>query len=247
MNRSTLLRLAAALWLALAAGIAAGAEHVPLYVIYEGAPFAPDHPGNLSDKLAATLNEQARGRYLFVPTAVPRRRVEILIADPGWHGVVAWVNPEFFGDRAHSKYLWSAPLYADSNLVLSRRTRMVEYKSPLTLKGLRVGTIDNFHHPDLEPLFMDGRIIRADVHVRSQNILKLRAGRIDAALVQASAMDQLRLDYPDLGQWAHIARLPQAVYQRHLLVSNDAALYGMINRALADMQQEPAWKQLADL
>ncbi|MES2127043.1 MAG: transporter substrate-binding domain-containing protein [Pseudomonadota bacterium] len=241
------LRLACALCLALVATCAGAVDIIPLYVIYEGAPFAPDQPGSLSDKLATNLNEQAKGRYLFVPTALPRKRVEVLMDDPNWRGVVAWVNPEFFGDRSHTKYLWSAPLYTDSNLVLSRRGSPVDYKTPLSLRGLRVGTIDSFRHPDLEPLFAGGGSMRADVHARSQNMFKLRAGRIDAVLMQASAMAQLRRDHPDLEQWAHIARQPQAVYQRHLLVSNDLALYGLINHMLADMQREPAWKQLADM
>lgn len=239
-----LLRRLACLALFAAAQAAAGAESVPLYVGYADPPFSTTRPDSLTVELAAALTARARGRYQFKPVQLPRKRLNMVLAEPGWKGVVAWANPAWFNDEAMRRHAWSLPYMTDANLVVSLRSRPVEYTDQgNSLAGLRLGCIAGQRYPDLERLFKAGQVERNDVASELQNLQKLRLGRIDAALVQASSMPYFRQALPDLDLWLHVAHNPRNSFKRFLFTNRrHAAMVAFLNGALGELARDPLWQ-----
>lgn len=241
-RHSLLHRLA---WLLLfAAGAAAATETMPLYVAYADPPFSTARADSLTIRLAAALSARSQGRYHFRAMQLPRKRLNAMLGNPDWQGVVAWANPAWFRDEHMRRYTWSAPYMNDSNLVVSLRAHPVEYRDHgKSLAGLRLGSIAGQRYPDLEPLFNAGQARREDVGSELQNLHKLRLGRIDAALVQASSMSYFRQTIPDLDQWLWVARQPRSTFKRYLFTSRKhAGVVRFLDGALAELAREPDWQ-----
>ncbi|NRR33547.1 ABC transporter substrate-binding protein [Oxalobacteraceae bacterium] len=242
MHRATCLFRWIAAALLLSSALAHGTETIPLYVGYADPPLGTERSDSLTLRLAAQLSVRSQGRYHFVAMQLPRNRLNLLIARPNWKGVVAWANPVWFKDEGMRRYAWSQPYMRDANLVVSNRQNPLEYSTPASLLGTRLGCISGQRYAEFDALFREGRIIRDDVPSELQNMLKLRLGRVDAVLVQASSMPYLRQVIPDLDNWLHIARTPRGVFQRYLFTNRDNAdMLIYLNSALREFDTGPQW------
>lgn len=235
----------ALLWLCVHA-IAHAAEQIPLYTYYDEPPFAIDQAGNLTTKLANWLSNRSAGRYQFVPTQLPRKRLDLVIERQAqWQGVVAWANPVFFHDPSQAKYLWSKSYMQDINLVVSHRSQPVEFKNAASLYGLRVGAVIGRQLEDFEPDIAQGKIIREDANSVLSNLKKLNLHRIDATFISASSLGSYRQQITDLDHWLYIAPTPRGLVERHfLLAPNQAALLEFLNDAAGALPKDPQWKTL---
>lgn len=218
-------------------------ERIPLYTYYSDPPFATDKPDSLTDQLADWLTQRAQGRYRFVPTQLPRRRLDILIRQPHWPGVVAWANPAWFGESSNPRQSWTRSYMADANLVVSLRSHPLEIIDAQSLQGLRVGTVLGFSYPDLEPLLTSGQLKRDDAMGEFQNLLKLKLERVQVAFLQASSFPYFRHKFPDVEQWAYIAPKPRTVFARYMfLAPGQPALQSFLAAQLDALVADPAWQ-----
>jgi polar amino acid transport system substrate-binding protein len=198
------------------AGLAA--EKVPLYTYYVDPPFAVG-ADSLTDKLAAWLSQRSQGRYLFVPTQLPRRRLDALIAQPHWRGVVAWANPAWFDETVRPRQSWTRPYMVDANLVVSLRSEPIAYENDRSLEGRRVGSVLGFSYPDLDAMLKAGKLTRDDANGEFQNLLKLKLQRVQVAFLQASSFPYFRREFPDMDDWAYVAAKPRTVFERSLFMA----------------------------
>jgi len=221
-----------------------GAEKVALYTSYTDPPYATREVGNLTTLLADWLTRHAEGRYEFVATQLPRRRMDLLLTKPDWDGVVAWGNPVWFNDEARQRYAWSQPYMQDSDLVVSRKDKPVEYETGgRTLIGLKLGGIIGHRYAEIEPLLNSGQIVRDDAVSGEQSLRKLQHGRVDFCFLQASALPYFRRTLPGFEEWAHLAREPRARYQRYLFASKkQQALIHYLDLQLELLQKDPDWQ-----
>lgn len=233
---------------ALQATASAAPETVPLYVGYADPPLSITRPDSLTIQLANALSAQSHGRYRFKPTQLPRKRLLVSIAAPDWSGVVAWANPAWYNDPAMKRYAWSAPFMTDTNLVVSHRDHPLEYNGDIrALAGVRLGTIIGHRYPDLDPLFRNHTLQRNDVGSELQNLQKLKLGRLDAVLIQASSLPYYREQLPGLDSWLHVAHVPRNTFQRYLFTGRrNTEMVTFLNAALAELAHEPRWQQWFD-
>lgn len=221
-------------------------EQIPLYTYYDEPPFALDQPANLTTKLANWLSDRSAGRYQFVPTQLPRKRLDLVIEHQAqWQGVVAWANPVFFHDPLQLKYLWSKPYMQDVNLVVSHRSKPVEFKNATSLYGLRVGAVIGRQLEDFESDIAQGKITREDANSVLSNLKKLNLHRIDATFISASSLGSYRQQFTDLDHWLYIAATPRGLVERHFfLAPNQATLLDFLNDAAVALPKDPQWKAL---
>lgn len=233
-----------ALTLCLLAGGVHAVETLPFYTHYDEPPFAVALPGSLTDKLAVYLSQHSGGRYRFVPTFIPRKRLELdIMRQAGWKGVTAWANPEFFIDENRDKYLWSVPYLVDVNLVLSNRDKPVDYQGAASLYGLTVGGVTGRLLSGFEEDIRAGKIKREDAPGNDNNLRKLQLGRIDAMFLSASALPFYHRWIPDMDKWIYVAKKPRNIVDRHLIVNPQAtALLSYLNKTLTKLPQDPEWR-----
>lgn len=110
--------------------------------------------------------------------------------------------------------LWSDPVISLSSVLYSSSTAPINYSGPESLAGLTVGCIKNYTYPSLEKAFNDGVVRRYDVN--SQNVLfrMVKAGRVDAIVVDGVEARWIIRELPELkpGDF-HVAAKPVDVVQ----------------------------------
>jgi polar amino acid transport system substrate-binding protein len=153
--------------------IAANEANGPPFVLYDGhGHLVGGLARDVIDPFAAAL--EMRVEYLDLP----RARVESWLAQDRIDGACflapAWV-------ARPGALRWSPPLFRIRQVIVSPPAA-APVDSARALFGRRLGTLLNYHYPELQPYFADGRIHRSDAPSFASNIAKLERGRIDAFL-----------------------------------------------------------------
>jgi polar amino acid transport system substrate-binding protein len=198
-------------------------------------------------RLAAWLTAQSAGRYLFEARQMPRLRLNRIVAQSDWQGVVAWANPLWFADPERQRFLWSSALMSDRNVLVSRQVDHVLFPVQEPVQPLRLGGISGHFYADLDPFIQRGLLLREDAQNDLSNVLKLQHGRVDIVVVQASSLAYLRSQMADFDQWASISPTLQPSYQRYLFTSTaNPQLMAFLQQALLQLAQAPEWAALRE-
>ncbi|MDN3922953.1 substrate-binding periplasmic protein [Roseateles violae] len=222
----------------------ADSRELPLYNYQTEAAYAAWTPGGLTPQLAHWLTELSGGRYRFVPTQLPRPRLDRLLAGEAWTGVLAWSNPRWIGDPQRQRFRWSGLLLRDLKLLVSHRERPVDYRGPDSLAGQRLGTVRSHRYGPLAEAMAAGRIQYEAVSDEESNLAKLQRRRIDATFISAVALLRLRRLDPDGAPWLYVSRPPLANDRYLCCQRDDPALAALLDRATAAFAQAPQWQTL---
>lgn len=227
----------------LVSALALSAETIPLYLYNTPPPFNPSTPNNLSDYLAKFFSEHSEGNYKFKAIYLPRKRLDDLIAHDQWQGAVIWSNPVWFNDPMKTEYLWSDVLANDHNLVLSHKSLSVEYNSPNSLKELKLGGMLGHIYTELEDMVKEGKLNREDATSYKQNIMKLKAHRIDVMFLPASALASIKLEFPEIDSWLYISKKPRDYFNYAIFFhKSNTELKNYINQNIDLLQFDDKWQ-----
>ncbi|WP_348695092.1 transporter substrate-binding domain-containing protein [Duganella fentianensis] len=226
--------------------LALAVQTIPLYVYYPGPTFAVGMPGNLSEKMAEWLTQRSAGRYQFIATQLPRRRLQLMLSQPQWQGVVAWANPRWFGSEGR-RQSWSRYYMVDANMVASLRSAPFEYQDDASLHGQRIGTVEGFSYKDFDALLAAGLVSKDEADSEARNLLKLQQRRVAVAFLQASSMPRMRQQYPDLDSWLYLSERPRTVFERAFFMApNQPQLLAFLNQQSAALLNDRQWQQEFD-
>ena len=199
-------------------------------------------------RLAAWLTAQSAGRYRFEARQMPRLRLNRIVAQADWQGVVAWANPLWFADPERQRFLWSSALMSDRNVLVSRQVDHVLFPVQEPAQPLRLGGISGHFYADLQPFIQRGLLLREDAQNDLSNVLKLQHGRVDIVVVQASSLAYLHTQMTDFDQWASVSPTLQPSYQRYLFTSTaNPQLMAFLQQALLQLAQAPEWAALREV
>lgn len=218
-------------------------ETVNLYLYNTPPPLNTDMPGNLSDYLAKFLSDFSDGKYQFRAVYLPRKRLDSLVSAKQWHGAVIWANPAWFNDSDQERYLWSEKLATDYNLVLSHKKKPVEFVSPASLTGLKLGGVLGHIYSDFDVMIKDGRLTREDSGSFLQNLMKLKARRVDVIFIPASALYHFKQQYPDMDDWIYVAKKPRNIFHYRIFCSlTNKALVTFFDEGIKGLQLDWYWQ-----
>lgn len=79
--------------------------------------------------------------------------------------------------------LWSAPVMAQEDVLISPAGSPLEYTGIAGLHGKQIGCIRNYRYPSIEPLFSKGDAYRYDVNKDILLLRMVKAGRVDCAVL----------------------------------------------------------------
>ena len=178
---------------------------------------------------------------------MPRLRLNRIVAQADWPGVVAWANPLWFADPERQRFLWSSALISDRNVLVSRQVDHVLFPVQEPALPLRLGGISGHFYADLEPFIQRGLLLREDAQNDLSNVLKLQYERVDMVVLQASSLAYLRTQVGDFDQWASVSPTLQPSYQRYLFTSTaNPQLMAFLQQALLQLAQAPEWAALRE-
>lgn len=222
------------------------AESIAAYNTYNTPPFVTDS-GGLAADLVDYLNSKLRGRFSFQAQTLPRNRLnQVVMAHPErFSGVVLFANKLFMRDPDGTRYLWSAPLLEDANLVVSHVERPVPYQAPSSLLGLRFGGVNGHIYAGIDELAAQHALSREDAYDEPLNLAKLAKRRIDVTVLPQSLYRFLQVHQPSSVRRLYVAARPHCVFERHILIAPSRPdLAQALQPVLAGMKSDPAWQRV---
>ena len=221
---------------------ASAAEEIELATQYNYAPFSATD--ELNTLLAKRLTELSGGKYTFRSSEIPRRRIDVMLAE-NKSLVVPWVHPRFFGDKDKTKYLWSDALLSDVSYYVSPADKPLEYVGPESLSGKRFSGSFGHIYGDLAPMIDAGKIVREDAPTLRESLMKLVKGNrgLDFAVIDRSTLRALKDEpFVDPAKLYVSKKLRTEQFTRHILVpKNHPEWLEYINKTLTQLQTDKAW------
>jgi len=222
--------------------ISKAAEIIPMWTYYKTLPFSlSQDKKDITHYLARYLSKASKGKWLFKPVYIPRKRIELYLLS-GKKGIVAWVNPTWFNDVSEQNYNWSQAIVFDKNLIISNASNPILYQSPESLIGLRFGGVIGHKYQGIDELVSSGAIYREDSSTFAQNIKKLSHKRLDVTLIPESELPYLTNPYVDK---FHISKKEHSHYERKLMVTkNIHNMVDFLNKKIDELEQDLHWQRL---
>ena len=220
---------------------------VPLVTYYNYAPFGlDDGSSDLTHDLANLLTQNSGGRYRFVPTFLPKGRLDNMLQYQNWQGVVAWLNPRFVNDEAMSRHIWTVPLIQESDLVVSNIDAPVHFTGIQSLQGKVLGTILNQRYADVEEMLANKQLRRSDASSQESNVRKLLLKRVDVVFVSRSTLSGLHQRIPEFESKLYIATLPRNSFTRHVMLTRELPpeLIDYVRNTVAKLGSTPSWRDI---
>ncbi|KAL8188465.1 UNVERIFIED_CONTAM: hypothetical protein K2H54_000214 [Gekko kuhli] len=233
-------------WLWCLLSISAHGETLRLYDYHQHPPFMTGEQTGLSRDLVKYLNEKLGGEPRLELWLVNRARLALEMSDPGFDGLVAWVNPAWVGDPQRELYLWTFPIMRDTNELISSVARPVIYRGPDSLKGMTFGGIEGYRYQGIDEAAARGDLVRVDAKKVKTNFSLLVRGRIDVTLVPGSALTFFTHD-PAFEGKLFVSPFAQSSYTRHILLPKSrSALHSRLNDIAEQMDRDPKWHAILE-
>ena len=218
---------------------------IEVWSYHTSPPFVlPDAPG-LSEAFVDLLNQHAAnaGRFRFELMRLPRKRLDMRLIE-NLPGVLLWGTPEFLSEAQSAHASWTRPLLHDQQDFISLAATAYDYRGAESLYGLTLGGVLGHRYTGLDSAIKLGLIRREDVHSDLQNLQKLRAGRVDTALLPRSTLLYYRKTDPrrDL----HISARPLYQFERRLMLTSslDDDVKSYLRKITEGLSDNPHWQRL---
>lgn len=217
-------------------------KNITAWTYYDDPPFITGKEQGLIYDFVNLINTRAKEKYKLHVVIYPRKRIEAHLKAKE-QGIVLFVHWSWMEDILRTKYLWTPSFLADTNEIISRADRKIEYDGKLSsLEGLIFGGVLGHNYPLTEAV-NSGKIIRVDCLNHTKNIEKILRNRIDFTILLGSTLnyltEKLRLD-----GLVHISSIPLGPYTRHLLVTKGLQeKHGYLSDLIQALNNDDVWKR----
>ncbi len=226
----------------------AAAAIYPAYNTYLHPPFVRPDGGGLAADLVAALNRHM-GPDSFVLENVPRARFLAMAnrSQGRIGGIALFLSPTFVREPLTSRVGWSAPLFADHNVLVFRAGHVPSRQMPASLRGLRFGAVRGNVYRFLDGMARRGELHYEEVADETTNLRKLVAGRIDFTLLNRLHFHALADVMPELQQLAATPE-PGGDFLRHVLLSPSLPpeTAQRLAAAIQALQRDAEWQAILD-
>lgn len=225
-----------------------------MWTYYDFAPFVTEKEGFLVKKglifdLARLLEKKSNGKFRFVISTLPRKRMDGYLRQ-GHQAVVVFVNPSWMGNNAETKFFWTTKILEDQNEIVSRASgkapNRVNYVDINSLAGMKIGGVLGRQYRGIDDAVNRGEIIREDVLGEDQNLKKLVAGKIDFLTAPRSMLKfvarELKLD-----DHIYFSPTPLFSYTRHFMVTRELGdVFDFMENFSKDADKDDHWTALKE-
>lgn len=224
--------------------LAPAARAVDAVTIYTNASFAPlmiDAAHGLYPDLVGYLNRRLHGKVVFRLEHLPRKRMQVLLDEQKLDGAIIGMMPRWFGDEAQQKYLWTAPFFNDSFVLVSPAMAPLRYGPGLVRSGTRIGVTLGYVYPGIDEWIAQAGLVRSDAPTEEHNIEKLLLERVDCVVVTESVLRYyLKTRKAELK--LHVSALPgQQTERRFLVPQGRRDLYERLAPLVRQLRDDPEW------
>lgn len=183
-------------------------------------------------------------KYHFETIFVPRKRIDMMLKNNNFNGVLLGVNPTWFKDKTETKYLWTSNFYQDQDEVVSLLEMPFEYDEANSLIGRILGGVRGFYYFGVDELVSTGEISRVDTIGEYELLQMLMLKRIDVGIISHSTLSYLAKAKGWENKF-HISKQPHDKYQRRILVPQHCVdIYEEIVPIVDNLANDPAWEEI---
>ncbi|WP_052262233.1 transporter substrate-binding domain-containing protein [Pseudoalteromonas luteoviolacea] len=206
-------------------------ERLSLYTYHNKPPYIE----SLADKkglyfdIVNLLNEfqpNLQYKLVFMSKEQIRQRLE----RDTLAGVVLGVNPQWFGDIEQQRFIWSDPLFYDTDEFVSSIKKPFEYLSQASLHGKKYGGVEGYFYPKLAEAERREKLTRVDASSEKELLELILQQQLDFAVVSRPTFFYFAKKN---GWWTSLSLSHQAhqKYYRAILVpkSNKAQFTPLLN------------------
>lgn len=248
--QSALLHVSIVICLIMSFGMAKASQvtYVPVYHYHNWEPFYfkdEKTKKGFSVVFVEQLNEFFRKqrpdlKIYFTLKPVDRPELNQLLKD-GRQGLILWANILWFKRLFDQSYfIASAPIYWDSDAVVSLSKSPVEYVEPESLIGKHVGGLPGHYYHGVNQLVDQGKIQRTDGANDRANLQGLIEGKVDAVFITQTAFNYVKPDYPNVSFYQSF--VPQDSYSRHLLITPEyQSMAELLNFYISSLPHNKEW------
>jgi len=219
--------------------------NVDVYVYHLKPPFivSDTYELGLYFDFSDYLNSKSN-KYHFETVFVPRKRIDIMLKNNSFNGVLLGVNPLWFKDNTETKYLWTSNFYQDQDEVVSLHEKPIEYNEANSLFGQVLGGVRGFYYFGIDELVSQGEISRVDTIGEYELLQMLMFKRIDVGIISRSTLSYLTKAKGWQNKF-HVSKQPHDKYQRRILVPRHCVdIYEEIAPIVDNLANDPEWESI---
>jgi len=224
-------------------GMCQAAEPIEAWIYYASPPYRIGATGGegLAAELVTSLNRLLKGKYEVRQVPLSRDQLEHAL-EQGRRGFVAFAPSVIFGGIKNGPYLWTAPLFADRQELVSRTSNPFEFNGPASLSKLAFYGVQGHVYPMLEEAMTKGRLHANRAGSEKLLIKALMSKRADVITIPTSIAKYFMMTDVAFGDEAYISRQSLGGFSRHLMFQT-----GMqrerddFDQTVRDLGKDPDW------
>ncbi|MES2017332.1 MAG: transporter substrate-binding domain-containing protein [Pseudomonadota bacterium] len=222
------------------------AEVVTVYTSANFAPLVINDKQGLYPDLIAYLNRQNLDGLTFELAYLPRKRLQVKLEEGSIDGIIIGMMPQWFGDAAQTKYLWTRPFASDNFILVSSSDKALNAQAPATLAGATVGLTLGYVYPGIDEWIAANGLVRNDGVSEEKNVEKLLLRRVDCIVVSQTVIKYfIRIN--GLQGRFRFGQVPGQVTERRFLIPHAyRRVYDKLAPAIKRLEGDPVWQHIAE-
>lgn len=220
--------------------------NVRVFNTYLGPPFLIDESSGIAPALVRFLNKSLKGEYRFTLESMPRERLvrAHLSAGDAFADMVLLLAPPFVDDAIMTRYLWTRPLFKDFNVLVFRAGELPNVNSHAQLRGMTFARVRGSRYTQI-----DNMVAAGDLRLESTDTEKASLQMVASRRADFAQMNRLFFQFMNHELQEKLAAMAQPEvpsFERRILVGKaNPALFARVDAALARLQCDAEWRQLA--
>jgi len=176
----------------------------------------------------------------FFTLFIPRKRLNRLLDDGQFDGIVLGANPLWFKDKEKTKYLWSAPIIDDRDEFISSKEVQFEYQDEKSLLRRSLAGVRGFYYAKVEKAKAYGEVNRFNTIGEKEVLDMVVKGRAEIGIISRSTLNYMRsvkpIDYDSL----YLSAIPHEEYSRYVMIPKHRP---ELHKAIVDIMATPEFQQ----
>ncbi|WP_085899571.1 substrate-binding periplasmic protein [Kiloniella majae] len=213
---------------------------VNVYNYHKTPPFVIGPQRGLSYDLVTYLNRKGVGRYHFVLTHLPKKRLEREL-ELGRKVIVPWASTQEFQGPYSYRYRWTDPLMNDENVFISASNNPVEVSDLSSLDDKLIGGLLGYRYRGVDEGVRRGRLKRTNVPDERALLRLVSHHRVDVGILSQSSARYLIKEI-GLEDQIHLGERKQSIFARQILINGYMPrLKKFLNDVVVSMKRDAEW------
>jgi polar amino acid transport system substrate-binding protein len=219
------------------------AAEVTVYTSSTSPPLIVGDKGGIYRDMVGYLNRQNLG-YTFKLAYIPRKRLQVKVEDGSIDGIVIGMMPDWFGDSAQSKYLWTVPFQQDRFQMIVPAKSPMRSEAPASLRGRTAGLVLGYAYPDIDGWLDQNGMVRSYAPSEETSLEKLVLARVDSVVV-SELVARYYIRKHKLHNQFRMFSLPALGTERRFLVPHaQRKVYEKLAPVMKRIKDDPEWNRL---